>query len=292
MPGIRCAVVVVLLAAASLARSAEPPAPAAANAAAPRLTRWKQQAGAADSATVTRYALSPRVATDSSAAGTRGWTSKTLTRRRVGRDWIQHFLALVPGDMPYFADKRCAPSAPDAFIPQEIAVGVRFGANDSSASASVLSQELCIQLSVDRVPAGSLTMERSRLGVLRLLAEALPDDEAVRRAAADTALVATAGSDVPKLGEYVFVEELPEALHKVPPDYPDDARRRGVQGTVMTQALVGRDGKVRDVKIVKSIPGLDEAAAQAVRQWEFKPALAKGAPVAVWVAIPVKFSLH
>jgi len=98
--------------------------------------------------------------------------------------------------------------------------------------------------------------------------------------------------DLPKLGESVYVEELPEAITKVPPQYPDDARRQRIEGTVLLQALVGRDGRIKDTRVVKSIPGLDAAAQEAVRQWVFKPALAKGDPVAVWVAIPVKFSLH
>jgi len=65
-----------------------------------------------------------------------------------------------------------------------------------------------------------------------------------------------------------------------------------VDGTVMVQALVGKDGKVKDVRVVKSIPMLDQAAESAVRQWVFKPALSNNKPVAVWVGVPVKFSLH
>lgn len=52
------------------------------------------------------------------------------------------------------------------------------------------------------------------------------------------------------------------------------------------------DGTVSDTRITGSIPELDAAAAQAVRQWRFKPAQSKGQPVAVWVAVPIKFSLH
>jgi protein TonB len=96
----------------------------------------------------------------------------------------------------------------------------------------------------------------------------------------------------PKPGDYVYVEELPEAITRVPPHYPDDARRAGIWGTVMVQALVGQDGRVKDTRIVKSIPELDAAAMEAVRQWKFKPALAKGEPVEVWVGVPIKFSLH
>lgn len=97
---------------------------------------------------------------------------------------------------------------------------------------------------------------------------------------------------LPGFGEYVYVEELPEATVKVPPEYPDFARTAGVEGTVMVQALVGRDGLVKDTRVLNSIPMLDAAAVVAVRRWRFRPAMAKGQRVAVWVAIPVKFTLE
>jgi len=49
---------------------------------------------------------------------------------------------------------------------------------------------------------------------------------------------------------------------------------------------------VREVRVVRSIPMLDEAAVTAVRQWVFKPALSQNRPVAVWVAVPVRFALQ
>lgn len=97
---------------------------------------------------------------------------------------------------------------------------------------------------------------------------------------------------LPKFGEYVYVDELPEVAHRVEPDYPDLARQAGVSGLVLVQALVDRDGAVKDVRITKSIPMLDAAAAHAVRAWTFKPARSGGRPVAVWVAAPVNFRLH
>jgi periplasmic protein TonB len=105
-------------------------------------------------------------------------------------------------------------------------------------------------------------------------------------------VVAPSEDELPKFGDYVYVEELPEAVTRIPPTYPDLAREAGVDGTVMVQALVGKDGKVKDVRVVKSIPMLDESAKAAVRQWVFKPALSNNKPVAVWVGVPVKFSLH
>lgn len=95
----------------------------------------------------------------------------------------------------------------------------------------------------------------------------------------------------PELGEYVAVDELPEAVTKVPPATPADLRGR-VDGTVLIQALVGKDGRVKDTRVIKSIPMLDEAAVAAVRQWVFKPAMSSGKPVAVWVAVPISFSLR
>src|SRR5262245_30706223 len=78
---------------------------------------------------------------------------------------------------------------------------------------------------------------------------------------------------LPKLNDYVYVEELPEAISKVPPSYPQGVT---VEGTVLVQALVGTDGRIKDTKIVKSVEHLDEAAVAAVRQWVFKPAMAGG----------------
>jgi len=105
-------------------------------------------------------------------------------------------------------------------------------------------------------------------------------------------VVAPPGDELPKFGEYVYVEELPEAITKAQPVYPDLAREAGVDGTVLVQALVGKDGKVKDTRVVKSIAMLDGAAEAAVKQWVFKPALSNNKPVAVWVAVPVKFTLH
>ncbi len=94
---------------------------------------------------------------------------------------------------------------------------------------------------------------------------------------------------LPKLGEYVYVDELPLAITKVAPVYPASAREAGIAGQVMVEALVMRDGSVGDVFVVKSIPELDAAAVEAVRQWRFQPAKAHSVTVAVWVAVPLKF---
>jgi TonB family protein len=89
-----------------------------------------------------------------------------------------------------------------------------------------------------------------------------------------------------------YVEELPYAIVKVYPIYPDSARDAGVDGIVVVQALVCACGEVSETRVIKSIPMLDKAATDAVRKWIFKPATSAGEPVAVWVGVPCKFSLH
>jgi protein TonB len=60
-------------------------------------------------------------------------------------------------------------------------------------------------------------------------------------------------------------------------------------GTVVVQALIGKDGRVADTRVLKSIPALDDAAEDAVRRWRFKPAQADGVPVETWVSVPIQF---
>lgn len=98
--------------------------------------------------------------------------------------------------------------------------------------------------------------------------------------------------DTPEPGVWRSVEELPAEVSRVAPVYPDLAREAQVEGTVQLWALVDLDGSVREVRVRKSVPLLDEAAVAAVSRWRFTPALNNGRPVRVWVAIPVRFTLH
>ena len=97
---------------------------------------------------------------------------------------------------------------------------------------------------------------------------------------------------LPAFGEYVPVDILPEAITKVQPVFPDIPKGSTsvLDGTVIVQALMLENGTVGDTRIVKSLPGFDDAAMTAVRQWKFTPAVVKGKPVAVWVAVPIKFT--
>ena len=83
----------------------------------------------------------------------------------------------------------------------------------------------------------------------------------------------------------------PVKTKHVNPVYPSEALRTGVQGIVIAEAVIGVDGKVTDVRIVRSVAPLDQAAIEAVRQWEFTPTLLNGVPVPVIMTVTVNFTL-
>ena len=78
------------------------------------------------------------------------------------------------------------------------------------------------------------------------------------------------------------------------PDYPENARAKGWEGTVRLQILVNTDGRAEDVRIAASsgYSELDQTAQRAVRSWRFSPALKNGSPVAAWATVPVVFDLR
>jgi periplasmic protein TonB len=85
----------------------------------------------------------------------------------------------------------------------------------------------------------------------------------------------------------------PEVLREVKPEYTQDARRRGLEGDVVLEIVVRRDGTVGEVKILQRLDsGLDQRAVEAVRQWRFSPARRHGTPVDVLVEVALEFKLR
>jgi TonB family protein len=83
----------------------------------------------------------------------------------------------------------------------------------------------------------------------------------------------------------------PEKTRHVAPVYPPIAQSAAVQGVVILDALIGGDGKVQDARVLRSIPLLDQAAIDAVRQWEFTPTMLNGTPVPVIMTVTIQFTL-
>ena len=85
----------------------------------------------------------------------------------------------------------------------------------------------------------------------------------------------------------------PSLLQEIRPDYTDEARRLGIEGEVVLEIVVRRDGSVGDVKVLNGLRGgLDRRAIDAVRQWRFSPARRYGTPVDVMVEVAVEFKLR
>ena len=76
---------------------------------------------------------------------------------------------------------------------------------------------------------------------------------------------------------------------QVPPVYPEDAKKAGIQGEVVVHALVGKTGSVEKVEVVSGPEPLRRAALDAVRQWQFEPMVIKGKAVEVSTNISIKF---
>jgi len=83
----------------------------------------------------------------------------------------------------------------------------------------------------------------------------------------------------------------PKKLKSVSPEYPDIARQARVQGVVILECTISPQGKVTDVKVLRGIPLLDQAATEAVRQWIYTPTLLNGVPVPVIMTVTVNFKL-
>jgi len=80
-------------------------------------------------------------------------------------------------------------------------------------------------------------------------------------------------------------------VHRVNPVYPPEARSRYIEGDVILQATIGKDGRIHNLRAVSGHPVLVEASIGAVQQWRYRPYLLKGEPVEVETTIKVQFHM-
>jgi periplasmic protein TonB len=83
----------------------------------------------------------------------------------------------------------------------------------------------------------------------------------------------------------------PRKLRNVEPAYPEVAKQARVAGMVILEAVIGPDGKVDNVKVLRGIPLLNDAALNAVKQWVYSPTLLNGTPVPVIMTVTVNFTM-
>ena len=94
---------------------------------------------------------------------------------------------------------------------------------------------------------------------------------------------------VDELAQYQI--KTPTKVWDVRPVYPPEAKAGGVQGVVVIDARSDIDGCLRNAEVVRSVPALDQAALDAVTQWEFAPTILNGEPIPVLLTVTVQFTL-
>ena len=144
-------------------------------------------------------------------------------------------------------------------------------------------------------PPGSLLVYQNGKEIFRLppTAEGEPtgtNESGARSAAPGDVQQASA------VGPEGTVEVAPDVaegslLQRVEPEYPEDARQQRIQGAVVLEVRIGRDGAIQDVKLVSGQPSLANAAIAAVKQWRFKSRMVQGQPVEMQTRITLNFRL-
>jgi TonB family protein len=158
------------------------------------------------------------------------------------------------------------------------------------STVAVLRFDLGAALLFDRErPLGSIDFGERGDSLWAALREVL-DDDPLLRGPRPNPYAALIDAHPPELG-VAEAEELPEVTKRVAPVYPRAGRQNGVSGEVFLLVLVSREGTVRDALIVSGPSLLRDAALDCVWRWHFKPAASAHQPVAVWVMVPVKFTL-
>jgi protein TonB len=158
-----------------------------------------------------------------------------------------------PGDTPAPPDVNAAPTvAPDGVAPERVLPPVESGGPDIDVVPGGISS------SADRVPPPPPPPPAPRPAAIRVSSGMTP----------------------------------PTKVRDAAPAYPAIAQAAGVQGIVIIEATIGLDGAVVDARVLRSVPLLDHAALQAVRQWRYTPTRLDGQPVAVIMTVTVNFQLR
>lgn len=92
-------------------------------------------------------------------------------------------------------------------------------------------------------------------------------------------------------GPVADVDQMPRPIKQTRPQYPQEAFVKKIEGTVIVEILIDTTGRVTPLRIMQSIPALDQAAMDTVRQWLFTPALKHGRPVKYVAQAPISFRI-
>lgn len=214
---------------------------------------------------------------------------------------IRSFVVVLPILIFLLAGCGSPPTAEAEAARQSLASASGAGA-DKYAAAS-LKEAQTAQAALDaelKAQEGKLIKSYDRARELAVAAKTAADKAVTdatserERAEADEARKAkAAAAKREKLAKAIHVGgqvRPPVRIKEVAPVYPAIAQSARVQGDVVIEATIDEEGKVADARVVKSVPLLDQAALDAVRQWEYQPSLLNGVPTAVVMTVTVKFT--
>jgi TonB family protein len=185
------------------------------------------------------------------------------------------------------------------------------GPNPAALAQAVPSQPKYPRQKVRTVPDQPLPDQNPETPPETLQAEVHPDQdhlppvasrvlipESLRLQPAEPATAKAAGlkrssSLLSQVEPVSLPEELAQALllDRVQPSYPEQALKAGLQGAVVLQAWIGKDGNIQDLKLVNGSLLLGKAAVNAVKQWRYKPYLRNGVAVEAETYVTVNFKL-
>ena len=164
----------------------------------------------------------------------------------------------------------------------------------------------------DRIRAGTIGMLKAYESILKVdrkarwdFLDSLSEKQSRNELDKDIRAVMARCSDVPlsdvnknsyQAGDVVYapieVSKAAEIMSKPEPQYPDEARAKNIQGTVVLQIVLASSGKVTDLEVLKGLPyGLTEHCIASARRIKFEPALKSGRPVSTLVRVEYHFML-
>ena len=214
---------------------------------------------------------------------------------------IRRFVVILPMLIVPLAGCSAPPTAEADAARQSVASASSAGA-DKYAAAS-LKEAQAAQAALDaelKAQEGKFIKSYDHARELAVAAKTAGDKAATdaksarERAEAEEARRAkAAAARREKLAKAVHVGgqiRPPIRIKDVAPVYPAIAQSARVQGDVVIEATIDEEGTVADARVVKSVPLLDQAALDAVRQWQYRPSLLNGVPTPVVMTVTVKFT--
>jgi TonB family protein len=168
-----------------------------------------------------------------------------------------------------------------------------------SGSAVVAHSTALAQTQGSSPPAGSLRVYQNGKEIFRMPPMVEADDAINSTTSPRTGMMGTkstgaqSASGIEPAAIYELSPEVAEGsvLHRVEPDYPEQARQQQIEGPVVLDVRASRDGSIQEVKLVSGQHPLAAAAIAAVKQWRFRPRKVNGQPVEMETRVTLNFRL-